>query len=394
MSASTLLSAECRLVFRSADPSCAPAEFATLANEVQDWERAVFIAEREMATSNLWRGLRDSADALPVGVAAHLKKSAMVSDFRMQHLSQRLQGTARALGERGIPFLLLKGAAVGAIMDPTFRSRPMSDIDLLVHRADTARARDAVIASGWPLTADPVLLELLKDAHHLPHFLDPQMPGVRLELHVEIMPDDNSFAFSEADLWADARPAGEPFIGASVPSREHLVLHACVHFAWQHTMQFGAWRTFRAIGAVTAAPGFDWDGLVRAALAARAGSSCYWTFRLAERLCGFAPPAGVLARLAPPTAAWVRDGLERHFVAGIALGEAPESPSVKLSRLLWRAALRPKWSGHRTPGRHDPDQRWVRARGLASTETFPERVTRHLSSYRDWWRFFTDTLLH
>ena len=220
MRALTPLSAECRLVFRSADPSCAPAELAALAAEVQDWERALFVAEREMATASLWRGLRDSAAALPVGVAEHLKKSAMVSDFRMQHLSQRLQATARVLGERGIPFLLLKGAAVGAIVDPTFRSRPMSDIDLLVQRADTARARDAVIASGWPLTTDPVLLELLKDAHHLPHFVDPQLPGVRLELHVELMPDDHSFAFSEAELWADARPAGEPFIGASVPSRD------------------------------------------------------------------------------------------------------------------------------------------------------------------------------
>ena len=381
------------MVFRSADPSCAPAALAALASEVQDWERTVFIAEREMATSSLWRGLRESAAVLPTAVAEHLKKSAMVSDFRMQHLSQRLQGTARVLGERGIPFLLLKGAAVGAIVDPTFRSRPMSDIDVLVHRADTARTRDAIIASGWPLTTDPVLLELLKDAHHLPHFIDPQMSGVRLELHVQLMPDDNSFAFSEAHLWADSRPAAEPFTGASVPSREHMVLHACVHFAWQHTMHFGAWRTFRAIGAVTTAPGFDWDDLVRMALAAKAGSSCYWTLRLAERLCGFAPPAGVLARLAPPTAVWVCDALERHFVAGIALGEAQPSPSELLTRLLWRAALRPKWSGHRSPGRYEPEHRWVRARGLASTETFSERVARHLSAYRDWWRFFADTLL-
>ena len=393
MSASTPLSAECRLVFRSADPSCAPAELAALANAVQDWERAVFIAEREMATSNLWRGLRDSAAALPVGVAEHLKKSAMVSDFRMQHLSQRLQGTARVLAERGIPFLLLKGAAVGAIMDPTFRSRPMSDIDLLVHREDTARARDAVIASGWPQTSDAVLIELLKDAHHLPHFVDPQLAGVRLELHVELMPEDNSFAFGEAELWADAHPASEPFTGALVPSREHLLLHVCVHFAWQHTMSFGAWRTFRAVSAMAATQAFDWERFVRGARAAKAATSCYWTLRLSARLAGIVIPTDVLERLAPPTPEWVQRALERHFVAGIALGEAQASPSEQLTRLLWRAALRPKWSGHRAPGRYDPDRRWEHAHGLASTETFPERVARHLSGYRDWWRFFTHTLL-
>lgn len=386
------LSAECRLVFRSADPRATPAELATIAREVQDWPRAVTIAEREMATLAVWRGLRDQAAALPTEVVEHLRRSSMVCELRMQQLARRAQATARVLAERGVPFILLKGAAVGALTDPTFRSRPMSDIDLLVHREDTARASEAVIASGWPLTTDPVLLELLKDAHHLPHFVDPQMPGVRLELHVALMPDDNSFAFSETDLWPDAIPAPAPFSGALVPSREHLLLHACVHFAWQHTMQFGAWRTFRVVGAVIGAREFDWDRFVRAAIAARAGTSCYWTLRLAEQMCGLSAPAEVLDRLAPPTPEWVRRALERHFVAGIAVGEAQASPSLKLTRLLWRAALQPKWSGHRAAGRHDPDQKWERARGTFSAETFTERLARHLAGYGDWWRFFSGTL--
>jgi len=208
------------------------------------------------------------------------------------------------------------------------------------------------------------------------------------------MPDDNSFAFSEADLWAEAIPADDPFTGASLPSREHMLLHASVHFAWQHTMHFGAWRTFRVVGAVTEGSGFDWARFMHAAIAAKAATSCYWTLRLAERLCGIRVPMEVLARLAPPTPEWVRAALERHFVAGIALGEAEPSPSEKLTRLLWRAALRPKWSGHRAPGRHDPEQRWVRARGLLSNETFAERLARHLAAYRDWWRFFAGTLRH
>lgn len=386
------LSAECRLVFRTADSSCEPAELASIAREVRDWERTLVIAEREMATAALWGGLRHAAAALPAGVADHLRKSAMVSEMRMQYLSRRVQRTAQELRARGVPFLLLKGAAVGARTDPTFRTRPMGDVDLLVHRADTARASEAVIAAGWPRTTDPVLLELLQDAHHLPHFVDPQIPGLRLELHVALMPDDHSFAFSEAELWADAVPADEPFAGASVPSREHMLLHASVHFAWQHTMHFGAWRTFRVVAAVTEGSPFDWERFVRAAIAAKGATSCYWTLRLAERLCGLVVPAGVLARLAPPTPEWVRAALERHFIAGIAPGEAQASPSAKVTRLLWRTALRPKWSGHRAPGRHDPEQRWMRARGLQSTETFVQRLLRHLAGNRDWWRFFSGTL--
>ena len=393
MSTPTQLSAECRLVFRSADPSCAPAELAALAVEVRDWKRVVIIAERQMATLTIWRALRESAAALPTEVSERLRRSSMVSDLRMQQLARRTEAASRALAERGVPFMLLKGAAIGALTDPTFRSRPMSDVDVLVHRTDVPRASEALIASGWPMTTDPVLLELLKDAHHLPHFVDPHLPGVRIELHVALMPEDNSFAFGEADLWRDATRAPAPFDGALVPSPMHLMLHACVHFAWQHTMHFGAWRTFRVVGALTRDPSFDWESFVGAALAAKAGTCCYWTLRLADRLCGIAPPAGVLDRLAPPTPKRVRLALERHFVAGIALGEAAASPSEQLTRLLWRTALRPKWSGHRAPGRHDPEQRWTRARGLLSNETRTERLARHLAAYRDWWHFFSRTLL-
>jgi hypothetical protein len=380
-------------VFRSADPEASGSELVGLATAVRDWERVIFLADREVAAANIWRALRGAGVEVPPAVADALRKRAMISDLAMQHLARRAQETVRILGERGIPVLLLKGAAVGALTDVTFRARPMTDLDLLVHRDDVSRARAAVIDAGWPETTDPVLLDLLKDAHHLPHFVDPHLPGMRLELHVKLMPDDQPFAFSEADLWRDARPAPAPFTGASVPSAEHLLLHGCVHFAWQHTMRFGAWRAFRSLAAVVATPGFDWDRFVAEARAAKAATSCYWTLRLASRLGGLQIPAATLGALAPPTAAWLRDALERHFIAELDPTEGASSPSVKMTRLLWRAALRPRWSGHRAPGRLDREHRWERAYGTRSTETRPAQLLRHLRSYHDWWRFITGTLL-
>lgn len=388
-----LLSPELRLVFRSADPDASGPELVGLVAAVSDWERVFFLADREVAGASMWRALRSAGAELPPAVADALRKRAMISDLAMQHLARRAQETVRLFVERSIPVLLLKGAAVGALADPTFRARPMTDLDLLVHGDDVPRARATVIEAGWPETTDPVLLELLKDAHHLPHFVDPQIPGMRLELHVKLMPHDHPFALSAADLWRDARPAPAPFAGASVPSPEHLLLHGCVHFAWQHTMHFGAWRGFRSIATVVATPAFDWDRFVGEARAAKASTSCYWTLRLASRLGGLRIPSATLDALSPPTAAWLRDALERHFIAGLDPTERAPSPSVKMTRLLWRAALRPHWSGHRDPGRLDPEHRWERARGTRSTETTSARLLRHLRSYHDWWRFVTGTLL-
>ena len=74
-------------------------------------------------------------------------------------------------------------------------------------------------------------------------------------------------------------------------------------------------------------------------------------------------------------------------------GEGATSPSVKLARWLWRAALRPRWSGQANSGRHDPENRWAKAYGTASTETLAERLARHARNIGDWRRFFTETLL-
>ena len=388
------LSAETPLVFRSADATCDAGEVVALTRAVQDWSRTLWLAEKEVATSALFRMLQRSRGAeVPPDVMEYLSKSAMVSDFRMRHLSQRLQRTAERLAAHQVPFVLLKGAAVGALTDPSFCSRPMTDLDLLVHPADADRARTTIIAAGWPETSDPILLELLQSQHHLPPFIDPQMPDVRLELHVALLPADHSFGFDASHLWREARPAPDPFADALVPSRESVVLHACIHFAWQHSMQFGAWRTFRAVSAMIENPVFDWERFVRQARDAKAATACYWTLRLAGRLSGLVTPEGVLDRLAPPNAPWVNDALERHFIAAIAPGEGPVSPSIRISRLLWRTALQPRWSGHGRPGRWDSERRWERARGTLSNEAAPARVARHLAGIGDWWKFFVKTLL-
>ncbi len=386
------LSPECRLVFRTADPAATAEEIGALAAAVRDWPRAQRLAEGEGAVSALWRALGPAHPALPPGLAEALRRSALVSDFRMQQLAAHLQRTVTLCAERGIPMLLLKGAAVGALSDPTFRARPMTDVDVLIRPSDVDRAHEAIEATGWKRTTDPQLLALLKDEHHLPPYLDPALDGARLEAHVALLPPDQPFAFDVAQLWSGAHAAPAPFIGAVVPSPEASTLHACCHFAWQHTMAFGAWRTIRSVGTLARLASFDWDRFVSMARDARAATSAYWTLRLAIRLAALPVPSAVMTTLAPPTPAWLRTVLERHFVAALVAGEGEASPSVRFSHLLWRAALRPGWSGHSAPGRWDPSERWHRARGTYVPESLPARASRHVGHYRDWWRFLRRTL--
>ncbi len=406
MPLSLSLTPECRLVFAAAHVAPDAAAIAELARQPLDWGRVIAIAEMERATSPLWRviersfagtvargdGDNHAGGLLPRAAAEHLRRSAMVSDFRMLRLGARLQATLAALRERDVPVLLLKGAAMASSFHDGFTDRPMTDVDLLVHRADVPRAREAIIESGWPETTDPVLLSLLKDQHHLPHFVDPEPTGLRIELHTMLLPPDQPFVLDAERPWATARPAAAPFGNALVAEPHFLLLHACLHFAWSHTMRFGAWRTFRDASALVRSPAFNWDDFVALARETKGLTSCYWTLRLARRLSGVDVPPEVMRALAPPTSERVCRGLERHFISAIAPGEAPPCPSVKIARMLWLAALRPRWSGHADAGRIDPEHRWERARGTASTETLPQRVARHTRGIRYWWDFAARTL--
>ncbi len=388
------LSVEAATVFRTAGTAPGAATVERLTAGPVDWPRLLWLAEHELATASLWRALAHDAPApVPPAVAEYLARSTTMSDFRMQHLSGRLQESVRALGAHHVRVLLLKGAAVGALSDATFRSRPMNDLDLLVRPDDVPRARAALLSAGWTASTDPTVDVLLADHHHLPPFLDPRMPGIRLELHVSTLPPEHPFALPESEVWAQACEAPAPFAGALLPSAEHLLLHTCVHFAWSHAMSFGAWRTIRSVAVLVGSGAVDWEAFVALARASRGATACYWTLRLSSALGGIELPASVLPRLAAPSPEFVRRALERHFITTLVPGEGPPSPSVRLSRLLWVTALRPRWSGHRTPGRLDTEQRWGRAMGTFVAESPWARSVRHLRGIVPWWRFLVGTLL-
>lgn len=388
-------------MFTVARPTVSTDELRSLLGEVRTWGRALAIAEREGAVPTLWRALKPLAAELPEQARAFLQARSAMQDFRMARLAARSADAIRELHARAVPVLLLKGAAIGAHCDPSFRARPMTDVDLLVRRDDLPAARAALAAAGWTQTQDAQLHSLLEGMQHEAPFYDPQLPGVRLELHTALLPPDHSFDFDPEVLWEQSAPAAAPFSGARIPSPEMLVLHAAIHFAWQHQMSFGAWRTLRGIALLVAQPEFDWTSLVSEARRRRAASALHWTLRLGRRLGAFdalAPTTAdaltsALAATRPPTPDFLAAGIERHVIAGIAPGEFPASPSQRVSRWLWLSAIRPGWSGHARAGRFDPEERWAKARGQASNETQMEKLARHGTAYRAWLRFFARTLL-
>lgn len=386
-------SAELRFVFRAADPRCTADDLLAIAAQIEDWERVARLAETEGATAVLYRLVKPAAARLPAQFMTFLQARTMIADFRMQRLAARAWETVAALEAARIPVVLLKGAAVGAMFDPTFRLRPMTDVDVLIRESDAARAHATVMACGWQPMQEARVLELFVGHQHLPPYLDATLEGLRLELHTALLPPDSSFALSAEELRASAVQPSVEFAGARVPDPARLLVHTAVHFAWQHEMQFAPWRTLRTVALLTQARDWDWEAFVAVARAAMAHTCSFWTLRMGHMLAGLDVPASVLSALAPPTVEPLRAMLDRHFASLADPLERPRSPSERVTRLMWRLALRPRWSGLRRSDRNDPERRWERAMGTLQEQGRLSTVQRHIGARQAWWAYLSRTIV-
>lgn len=379
------LSNEAQLLLLTAGGEKNDAAIRALLEKPLDWAKLSWLAEQERATPVLWRRL--SAIAPLPEEAQTLHRMAMVSEFRMSHLETRLLSALDTLATANTEVVLLKGAALALTVYGSFVARPMSDVDLLVSSDDALRARDALLAAGWtsgPGEESP----FYEGHHHLPPLVDGLGTGTSLELHTSLFFEGHPFAFTGDDIRARAERVTVRGRTVLVPSVHDQLLHLCLHFAWSHMMATGAWRAFRDLDALLKPERVEWKGFTKLAKESRGGSACYWTFRLARTLAGITVPAWVEHALVPPDPEFALRRLEQHFTYDL-LPTENISPSLWLTYTMWRAGLRPRWSGH---GQVRP---WDRADQLLQTER-PARMKRlmlHIRNAKSWSRYVRLVLL-
>lgn len=338
------LSPEARLLFRLAAPAPDGAARAALLHDPIDWERLTLLAQREKAVGVVAEQLDTRGGQLPPGSAA-IRRVAVLTTFHMLHLEKRLKQTVAALAAEGIEVVLLKGAGLAFTAYRAFADRVMADLDLLVRAPEARRAQTLLASAGWVASAEADGDAFYSGHHHLPPMHDAEAPSAALEVHTELFIAGHPLGLTAAAVWEAARPVRVGGTAAFVPHPHHQLLHSCLHFAWGHGMQAGAWRTFRDVGAIVRTGEVEWDGFVRLAEDTRGQSCCYWTFELGRVLAGIEVPDAVLARLRPPHGRLVHDRIRRHLALTLLPTESV-SPSVRLNRWVWEAAILPGHYGH------------------------------------------------
>jgi len=357
------LPSESALIALSAGGAVADDAMRSLLDRPLDWNGVLGLAARERAMAPLAHRLQSlRPTTVPLEAVARIQRLAMVSEFQLMSLHERLGAILDLFDRNGIESLLLKGAglAYSAYGRPT--ERPMGDIDLLVRPEHAQRAWELALTAGWVRRKDVAQERSYEDHQHLSPLEDADGLQMGLELHTALFTHQAPFQLPASAIWERARRVAIGARTALVPSAEDQLLHASLHFGWSHEMTFGTWRTLADVERLTAHP-VDWDAFVEHARSARGATCCYWTLRLAREISGAQVPDAVLAELQPRLPDRVRTRLARSFaIQALPLPSAPAG-SVSLSRAIWTLAIRPGQQGH---GRSRPwldTEEWVREGG-------------------------------
>ena len=360
------LSPEAQLLLLTAAVSPSDASLRHALSGGIDWEILSALARHEKATPVVLRQLGRVGAGAENSQYEELRQLATILAMEMLQLEQLLYETMDLLAQHEIEAVLLKGAGLAYTAYSSFADRPMGDLDVLVRPQDAGRAWTLLQERGWTprrKDGDPAGYA----AHHHLAPLCRESERFRLEIHTEVLPGEHPFRFSTDALWLGAQSITVNGRVMTVPNPLHQLWHACVHFAWSHGMQWGAWRTLRDSAAIIQRGKFDWTDFVGLARETRAATCCFWTLRLTQRLTGAAVPDDVLNSLRPPYPEFIIERLERHFISGLFPSE-DRCPSVWLTRRLWEAGVSPRWCRHGAARPWQVSKRWLVASGRATSE--------------------------
>ena len=360
---------EAQLVFLCAGPAANDPEIARIATGSVRWAAVTRLAVAARALPVVTRRVREALGGRLPTPASDMGRLAMVEEFELQRMDDRLDETIAAFEAANVRTVLLKGAALARSVYASIVDRPMLDLDVLVSAADTEAARSAALSSGWVWKHDLRYAPFFSTHHHLPPLRDGRGTRALLELHTGLFPAGHPFDLSGDAVIGRAVPARGGARGILIPSAEDHLVYLCAHWVWSHLMNGGAWRALRDIAALTERSGLDWTLCVARARSANATTCVYWTLRLASRMAGVDVPAAALTAMRPPTPEVVLGRLERYFMWQLAEGRS--CPSVRLGELLWSAALRPRWSGHgrSRPWKNPEISVWASDRGASRPST-------------------------
>ncbi len=332
--ARTLLSPSPRVMVAAAATDCGESQAATLPWSDVHWPTLLQLSAHERADTQLHRLLRSApAGGVPEDALAASLARSRVASFRAAELADAAALTCDALAEAGVEVLWLKGAAMAMQSPVGFGVRAMGDLDVLVEPARAPIARAALLAAGW---RDGPRAPGYEAHHHAVPMV--WRAGLRLELHTGVIPEPNPFARHSTTLWMSRgvpRRWEEREVRVLPP--EWHVVHASVHWSWNHEGAVGSWQYLRDMHELASRIP-SWGVVAEVAEELGAVRPVGWGLWSAATLADVPIDRQLIADLRGAPRSGVSGLTEREWVLRAFQSHAA-SPSVRWSRYWWRRAM-------------------------------------------------------
>jgi hypothetical protein len=201
----------------------------------ESWLRLFHYAERHGIAPLIYWQLRREPTLVPAPVFEQFKQAYLTTLGRNRIFLAELDRVVRLLNAQGIAVVLLKGAVFARTLYEDIGLRPMSDLDILIHKEDIPRAVSLLRQHGYE---EPVLhlSEMFKqDVTHDVHLRQVEPPFVNLEVHWLLVGGEKyRHAACMEWFWQRIHPLldfGEKTY-TFTPTAQ--LLHICAHLGYHH----------------------------------------------------------------------------------------------------------------------------------------------------------------
>jgi hypothetical protein len=232
----------------------------------------------------------------PAGVIQALERLRLETRSVNVLYGDRLGRVAASLQKVGVEFLALKGAALLGLLYRDLAERPMTDLDLLIHRSDLERALEVLAGAGVQVPQGGERRFWEDSYHHIALRMGSEL-GVNIELHWDLELRER-YPFPLERVWKEAIPyevAGRRL--RTLAPHWHFVFGA-IHLA----RHFYAPRLVWLIDQRRMARQWklDWDEVAKLAGSCRAVTPLWFVGAWEERIFGgSALPDGLRPALGP-----------------------------------------------------------------------------------------------
>ena len=246
-------------------PPARTEQIRALLREEIDWHYLLLAAyEHGVMPQLFWNLDATCPEAVPETVLNELRDHFRSNHLHNLFLTGELLKILREFEARGILAIPYKGPVLAAAVYENLALRQFGDLDILVHKQDVPKAREALLALEY---RPQYRLTLAQEAAFLryerEYTFKNEGKGSVVELHWEIAPRPFSFSLETERLW-DRSERGS-LMGDTITtfSPEDLLFILCVHGAAHFWGRLGWIRDVAEL--IRAYEGIDWELLMRRA---------------------------------------------------------------------------------------------------------------------------------